>query len=119
MGIGSLATAFGVGLFIGIVGILFIVNVVINHINLIKVDYVLVLKGDDGKTIKPLANFTKFYWNDKNAVKDIKLINSYCDDIRSNLKDEDNYLLDMITENFEVDFTKIYVEHIRATIKPL
>lgn len=119
MGIGSLAISFSLGLLIGIVGIMFVLSALINHINLIKVDYVLILKGEDGKTIKPLANFTKFYWNDKNAVKDIKLINAYCDDIRSNLQDEDNYLLEMINENFDLDFTKIYVDHIKATVKPL
>lgn len=99
--------------------ILLILRLISSKINIIKNDYELILKGDDGKVIKKLGSFTKFYWNDKNSNKDIRTLMQYCDDIRTSLIRDDNYLFHMIDENYEVDYTKVYLIYEPSKIKPL
>lgn len=108
-----------VGFILGFVCVIGIFKLFSSNMTLVKINYSLLLKNEDGSVAKELSNFTKFYWNNKSANNDVRKLMDYCDDIRMNLVDDNNYLAEMIDENFDIDVTRVYLRHETSKIKPV
>ena len=108
-----------IGFIIGFSTVIFGFKFLSKRMTLIKTNYTIQLKNEDGTVAKELNSFTKFYWNNKSAENDIRILMDYCDDIRMNIVYDDNYLAEMIDENFVIDNTKIFLRHESSNIKPV
>lgn len=95
----------------------FIIYIVTPRLYITKVDYTIVLKNKD--SIKNLNSFSKYYWNDIALGRDLKIIDDYTAQIRSNTFNEDNYIFDLIDVNFDINYEDIYINYTKSQIKPI
>ncbi len=109
---------FSLGVALGIIAVALFIKLVLKNLRIFKVDYTVLLYGENNKPIRVLANFTKYYWNDKSRKEDTRVLMGYCEDIRMRVDDEDNFIKPLIDVNFEVDFTKVYLENVVNTVHP-
>lgn len=100
-----------------IVGIVFIIFIMSRYLTITRVNYQILLKNGEND-YKVLNTFTRFYWKQKDAIKDITELNNECEHIRLNYIDGRDFILSLINENFEIDYANIYIKHTNDTVKP-
>lgn len=94
-----------------------LILIVSKYLTITRVSYTIVLRGE-GNERKVLNNFQRFYWKPKSADKDIVELQAESELVRSNFVGGKDFLLSLINENYEIDYTQVYLENRKDIIKP-
>lgn len=109
---------FFIGFITSAIFIATLISLSAKYINIYRVDYDLILKDGEGSVSKVLASFSRYYWNKSSYEKDVSRVKTECAHLRDNIITEDDFLLSLINEKFEVDLANVYITNTTHVIKP-